>query len=100
MYFPGLSGSLVCLWRERIGLKGSLSTYTLTENQSINKGRRGWDKGLDGEKRSRAERERMSRLLQGPAKLPEFATVEIYPSFHNLCMSATILRFDSYNKPG
>lgn len=77
---------MVCLLRERIGLKGSLSTYTLTENQSINKGRRGWDKGLDGEKRSRAERERMSRLLQGPAKLPEFATVEIYPSIHNLCL--------------
>lgn len=55
--------------RERIGLKGSLSTYTLTENQSISKGRRGWDKGLDGEKRSRAEGERMSRLLQGPVKL-------------------------------
>lgn len=71
VYFPGLGGSSVCLLRERIGLKGSLSTYTLTEKQSINKGRRGWDEGLDGEKRSRAEWERMSRLLQGPAKFPE-----------------------------
>lgn len=65
VYFSGLGGSSVCLLRERIGLKGSLSTYTLTEKQSINKGRRGWDEGLDGEKRSRAEWERMSRLLQG-----------------------------------
>lgn len=31
----GLRGSQVCPARERSGLKGSLSTYTLTENQSI-----------------------------------------------------------------
>lgn len=31
----GLHGSWVCPETERSGLKGSLSTYTLTENQSI-----------------------------------------------------------------
>lgn len=66
----GSRGSAVCPAREKSGLKGSLSTYTLAENQSINRGcGEGRDEGLNKEKRSGAGREKVSRLLWGPAKL-------------------------------
>lgn len=52
--------------RESSGLKGSLSTYTPTENQSIAwLGQEGGDEELDWGKRSRAEREGASRLFKG-----------------------------------
>lgn len=61
---PGLSGK-----RESSGLKGSLSTYTLTENQSIAwLGREGGDEELDRRKRIRAEGEGASRLFKGSAE--------------------------------
>lgn len=60
----GLRGSWVCPVRERSGLKGSLSTYTPTENQSIVRGA-----GLGVREGERREKE--LRLFQGSTRVTE-----------------------------